>query len=222
MARTSTPTQVASDGGLIALNSNNGIYIDGALRAAAGGAGASGGTLSMNLVSRIYSPTPVTPESPNSIGPVPDALRKLRNITITQQREASGLSSSAQAGQADTGLVIGNAAISAEEITQGGFGSLALKTADMFVFKGDLNLSLPRSLTLSGGLLTVADATPNIAVALAAPYVKIDGFTETNAGDGFYSASLHGVLPPGLVRPRIQIEDAVRKLPRSLRLYPMG
>lgn len=192
----STPTLVASDGGLIALNSNNGIYIDGTLRAAAGGAGASGGTLSMNLVSRTYVPsTSTAPASDDSIGVVPDALRKLRNITITQQREASGLGSDAQAGQADAGLLIGSAAISADQIVQGGFGSLALKTADLFVFKGDINLSLPRSLTLSGGLLTVSDATPNIAVALAAPYVKIDGFTEQKAGDGFYSASLNGVLP---------------------------
>ncbi|MDI4231967.1 filamentous hemagglutinin N-terminal domain-containing protein [Bradyrhizobium sp. Arg237L] len=191
---TATPVLVASDGGTIALNSNNGIYIDGTLRAAAGGAGASGGTLSMNLVSRIYAPNVVAGPQSDIIGPVPEALRKLRNIAITQQREASGLGSGAQAGQADAGLMIGNAAISVDQITQGGFGSLSLKTADMFVFKGDLSLSLPRSLTLSGGLLVVADATPNIAVALAAPYVKIDGFTESDAGDGYYRASLHAVL----------------------------
>ncbi|WP_454629937.1 filamentous haemagglutinin family protein [Bradyrhizobium cenepequi] len=193
---TATPALVASNGGTIALNSNNGIYIDGMLRAAAGGAGAFGGTLSMNLVSRMYVPTTPTAQAPDdSIGMVPDPLRKLRNITITQQREASGLGSGAQAGQADAGLLIGSAAISSDQIAEGGFGSLALKTSDLFVFKGDLNLSLPRSLTLSGGLLTVSDATPNIAVALAAPYVKIDGFTEQRAGDGFYSASLNGILP---------------------------
>ncbi len=189
---TATPTLVASDGGSIALNSNNGIYIDGTIRAAAGGAGASGGTLSMNLVSRLYFPMALNPQKPDgSIGVVPEELRHLRNITITQQREASGLGSGAQAGQADAGLLTGSAAISADQVAQGGFGSLALKTSDLFVFKDDLSLTLPRSLALAGGIFSVADATPDIAVALAAPYVKIDGHVEQTAGDGQYSPGLH-------------------------------
>src|SRR5690606_35937040 len=40
-------TQLASDGGVIHLASFNGLYLDGDMRAAAGGAGASGGTLSL-------------------------------------------------------------------------------------------------------------------------------------------------------------------------------
>ncbi|AXK79310.1 filamentous hemagglutinin N-terminal domain-containing protein [Pseudolabrys taiwanensis] len=190
-----TPTVVASDGGSIALNSNSGIYIDGTMRAAAGGAGASGGTLSMNLVSRVYSPTTPNAQVPDGIGTVPEVLRKLRDITVTQQREASGLSGSAQAGQADSGLLFGNAAISAEQIAQGGFASLALRTSDLFVFKGDVNLALARSIAFGGGIFSVSDATPNISVALAAPYVRIDGFTEDKVGATHYNPGLTSVLP---------------------------
>jgi filamentous hemagglutinin family protein len=189
---TATPTLVASDGGSIALNSNNGIYIDGTLLAAAGGTGASGGRLSMNLVSRRYSPSAL---GAGEFGDVPNELRELRNITITQQREASGLGSGAQPDQADAGLLIGSAAISVEQIAQGGFDSLALKTSDLFVFKGDVNLSMGRSLAMAGGIFTVSDATPNIAVSLAAPYVRIDGFTEDKAGDGTYNPGITSVLP---------------------------
>ncbi len=190
---TAMPVLVASDGGSIALSSNNGIYNDGTLRAAAGGAGAWGGTLSMTLISRLYAPS--TGVGGTDIpGAVPEGLRKLRNITITQQREVSGLGSGVLPGQADASLVVGTAAISAEQIAQGGFGSVALKTADMFVFKGDVNLVLPRSLTLSGGLLVVNDSTPDIAVALAAPYVKIDGFTEVQGGDRQWRASINQVV----------------------------
>jgi len=190
---TTTPVLVASDGGSIALSSNNGIYNDGTLRAVAGGAGASGGTLSMTLVSRRYQPW-TGAGATDVIGAIPDALRKLRNITVTQQREASGLDGGVLPGQADASLVIGSAAISAEQIAQGGFGSLALNTAYMFVFKGNVNLPLPRSLMFSGGLFVVDDSTPAISVALAAPYVKIAGFIEQGAKDGNYYASLSGVL----------------------------
>ncbi|WP_142762154.1 hypothetical protein, partial [Klebsiella pneumoniae] len=45
---------VAGDGGRIALSSYNGLFLDGALRAAAGGHGAAGGSLELALESPLY------------------------------------------------------------------------------------------------------------------------------------------------------------------------
>ncbi len=48
------PVNVASHGGVIALSSMRGLFLDGDLRAAAGGAGAAGGTLALNLETPSY------------------------------------------------------------------------------------------------------------------------------------------------------------------------
>jgi hypothetical protein len=72
-----TPSQlvtIAGNGGSIALSSYDGIYVDGKIRANAGGAGASGGTLGVILE------TPIFPSSSF----VSDSQRVPRTITITQ------------------------------------------------------------------------------------------------------------------------------------------
>jgi filamentous hemagglutinin family protein len=200
--------QSSSDGGLIALNSNDGIYIDGDLRAVAGGAGASGGTLSLNMVSHRYSATVATATNPLGLGPIPVQIQQLRNITISQNADASALDANLAPGAADPALLFGQADLGVNQIQAGGFDSLALKTSDLFVFKGDVNLSMGRSLSLGGGLITVADSTPNINVALAAPYVRIDGFTEDKAGDAFYNPGINGVLPSTKVNDSVFSVDA--------------
>ncbi len=143
--------------------------------------------------------TPDSPDTAGVIGPdTPDALRRLRNITITQHQESDGLSGGLLPGQADPALLFGDAAISADQIRAGGFSSLALRTSDLFVFKGDLNLSLSRSLSLAGGILTVSDETPNINVALSAAYVSIKGFTEVQAPVEQYNPGLNNIVGSSL------------------------
>ena len=66
---------LAGDGGSIALDSSSGIYNDGTLRAAAGGAGAAGGSLSVTLETPVYF---------NYLGAVPTAALKQSVITITR------------------------------------------------------------------------------------------------------------------------------------------
>ncbi|MGO4712703.1 filamentous haemagglutinin family protein [Bradyrhizobium sp. 2TAF24] len=196
----SQPTLVASNGGAITLASNSGMYLDGDIRAAAGGAGASGGSLSLDLVSRAYTTGPAGPKAPDGIGVVPDALQKARIVTIVQHRQPSGLADTLTPGATDPALQFGTAVISADQVAAGGFGSLTLRSSDLFAFQGDVSLALPRSLAFSGGMFAVAAATPNINVTLAAPYVRFDGFTESQAQDGGYSPSINNVGQVGWVR----------------------
>src|SRR5262249_26381993 len=70
----SSPVLVASDGGTIALSSYNGFYLDGVMKAFAGGPGASGGTLSLVFENPIYSTLPPS-----------NATRQLRVLTVDSQ-----------------------------------------------------------------------------------------------------------------------------------------
>jgi filamentous hemagglutinin family protein len=176
----SRPRLVASNGGSIGLYSDNGIYLDGEMRASAGGPGASGGTLAVNLVGRIYTPLIAGPLAPDGIGLIPDAIQKLHNVTIVQNNPSSGLAADLTPGKADPALQFGTAVLGVDQIHAGGFDSLSLRTSDLFVFKGDVNLAMRRSLTLSGGIITASSDTPNAAISLAAPYVRLDGRIDNN------------------------------------------
>ncbi|MEW6640496.1 MAG: filamentous hemagglutinin family protein [Pseudomonadota bacterium] len=201
----SQPTLVAGNGGSIMLASNSGMYLDGVMRAAAGGAGASGGSLSLDLVSRGYTVGTAGPQAPDAMASVPAVLQRLRNITIVQHGQPSGLSGALTPGAADPALQFGTAVIGADQVAAGGFGSLSLRTSDLFVFQGDVNLALSRSLAFSGGIFTVAGTTPNANVSLAAPYVRFDGRVEQLAGALAYNPSLNNTLEVGLQRNASQL-----------------
>ncbi|PAM96946.1 hypothetical protein CJI59_37750, partial [Streptomyces sp. Alain-F2R5] len=175
----SRPRLVASNGGSIGLYSDNGIYLDGEMRASAGGPGASGGTLAINLVGRIYTPLIAGPLAPDGIGLIPDAIQKLHNVTIVQNNPSSGLAADLTR-QSGPGAAIRHRRARRDQIHAGGFDSLSLRTSDLFVFKGDVNLAMRRSLTLSGGIITASSDTPNAAISLAAPYVRLDGRIDNN------------------------------------------
>ena len=76
------PRQVAGNGGSIEVSSSEGMYLDGALLAPAGGPGAAGGTLTVALATPLYELTgprgiPIT---------VPDVLRVPLDIVISQDK----------------------------------------------------------------------------------------------------------------------------------------
>ncbi len=106
------------------------------------------------------------------IGVIPDVLRTPRSITLVQNNTGSGLSANLAPGQADPTLQPGSAVLGVNQITAGGFDTVSLQTRDMFIFQGNVDLGVGRSLMFSGGSLTAAAATPDIAVRLAAPYVR--------------------------------------------------
>ncbi len=183
---------VAGSGGSIGLYSASGIYIDGTLRAAAGGPGAASGTLTLAMVAHELDTSFPTAALPYSIGVVPPGMKTLRNLTIVQHAGSSGLGDNVAPGMSDPTLQFGNAVISVDQIHAGGFDSLALFTNDSFVFQGNVNLAVDKSLTLGGGILTASTKTPDISVSLAAPYVQIQGWTgKSSAAINFYYPGLN-------------------------------
>ncbi|WP_454625216.1 filamentous haemagglutinin family protein [Bradyrhizobium cenepequi] len=162
--------EAASNGGSILIASQTGLYLDGTMRAAAGGAGAAGGSLTMALETpERYNPATAT-------GP--------RIFTIAQERQASPLPWDLLPRTTASSLVDGKAYVSAAQVAEGGFDNLALWSRDMFRFQGDVNLSTRQSIALYRGVLSVAPATPDARVSLAAPYVLLDGAADISIAEG--------------------------------------
>lgn len=176
----SQPLTIAGDGGSMEFHSNYGVYLDGALRADAGGPGASGGSLSLVMdTPRIYY---------SGADIIQPDLVNLHNITLVQQSSGGGLADSLAPGEGDDKLTMGYATLGVNQVKDGGFAALTLNTHDLIVFNGDIDLSLDRSLNLKGGILTVADATPDAQVRLSAPYIRLDGgsWAEATLAQGNY------------------------------------
>jgi hypothetical protein len=95
-------------------------------------------------------------------------------ITISQDYVPSGLPADLAPGQINPSLAAaGSARLSADRMEAGGFGNISLSARDMFVFDGPVTLTAGRSISLSRGILTSADATS--PVTLNAPYVLLNG-----------------------------------------------
>jgi len=166
---------ITSNGGSISIASDSGLYLDGTLRAEAGGAGASGGTLVVAL------------EAPNYLSSTVDnAVLAVRELTVVQQH-ASGAS---DAG----GLTYGHATLGVDQVEDGGFSSLTLYSNGALSFGGDVNLALGKELRLYSGALAVAKGVdPSIKVSLSAPYVLLAGITDNGASkDGYVRPSYQG------------------------------
>ncbi|MBO9356998.1 filamentous hemagglutinin N-terminal domain-containing protein [Bordetella petrii] len=159
-------TRVASDGGVIHLASFNGLYLDGDMQAAAGGAGAAGGTLSLALEAPAYR---------NAGGPA-DRVLAHRELQLVQQQKPEGLSADLRAGQADPGLVYGHGRIGVDRIEAGGFDNLSLLVNGVLALGDGVDLSLGQSLHLASGGISLAEGAPvGARVKLAAPYVRLAG-----------------------------------------------
>ncbi|CAB3890257.1 hypothetical protein LMG26846_03963 [Achromobacter insuavis] len=156
---------VGGRGGEIALSAMAGLYLDGAMRAAAGSANAAGGALSLKLETPLYA-----------TGTAP-ALIRPRELLISQQAGASLLPADANAATA--ALTYGLGRIGADQIVAGGFGDVSLYARDLLTFDGDVTLRARQSISLYQGALgnTQAGAT----VRLIAPYVLLSGRTNLSA-----------------------------------------
>lgn len=160
-------TQVGGDGGLVHLASFNGLYLDGDLRAAAGAAGAAGGTLSLAL------------EAPNyPTASAADRVRVLRDLQLVQQQQPEALPADLRPGQADPALVYGHARIGVDRIEAGGFDKLSLLSNGMLTLGAGVDLTLGQSLHLaSRSIAQAADAGEGDRARLSAPHVRLAGTT---------------------------------------------
>lgn len=192
----STPLLLASDGGSIAFRTSAGLYLDGSVKAAAGGVGASGGTLSITLDTPLYQNI-TRPFQPFVLPEVFDALRVL---TVRQERGEPALGADLTPRGSDPALAVG-ATIGADQIEAGGFGSLVLASRDLIRFDGDVSLALGRSLELRG-VIAAGSSTDPATVALSAPYLLIgsDGpFGSVTGFDDYFAGLLWGSVAGGSV-----------------------
>ncbi|TWT12543.1 filamentous haemagglutinin family protein [Reyranella sp. CPCC 100927] len=186
------PVTVASNGGSIVIGSQGGLYLDGEMRAAAGGAGAAGGHLVVAL------------ETP--MGSTPTIVDRPRTVTITQERQTS-LTPGLAPGAGDPSLRYGEGYLSASQVAEGGFGSLSLWSRDIFQFKGNVNLATSQSLALYRGVLSAATGTSVANVSLAAPYVLLDGAVqiEISAGAIYPGLYLNSYRPSPINEGRLAV-----------------
>jgi filamentous hemagglutinin family protein len=194
------PLTVASNGGAIIVKSNNGLYLDGTLRAAAGGAGAAGGTLGLAL------------ETPNYLTSTMqgDVLRH-REFVLAQEQGESLSPDDVSAEEVGSSLKNGTARIGVDRIEAGGFDNLALLVDGSLSFDGNVSLSMGQSLRLYAGAYALSEASVSDAVvSLAAPYVRLAG--ATRGGRDFYTLPTIGWKDG----PSQQATDAVFKVEADL------
>ncbi|APD13380.1 filamentous haemagglutinin family protein [Pandoraea pulmonicola] len=174
---------LASNGGAISLSSMSGLMLDGNAHARAGGMGTLGGDLSLSLI---------TPQFLDPWGQLPGNVTVPGQFVVTQTRAVPAALSGPDAVSK---LAFGNAAVSVDQVKDGGFSGVSLMTTDMMIFPGDVSLSLDKSLKLTANAFTSsAPQTGTVvpssnAVRLAAPYVSLTG-TPSIYKDGYRSGSI--------------------------------
>ncbi len=165
-----TSLPIASNGGSIILKSNNGLYLDGVMRAFAGGDGAAGGALAVALETPAYDLS--------NGGIVDDGVRIPRELVIARQHGASALQTGAQPGAADPALRYGTARLGVDQVQAGGFGNVSLLSAGLLSFDGNVTLQMAQSLRLYAYSYALAETSALSArVDLGAPYVRLAGAT---------------------------------------------
>jgi filamentous hemagglutinin family protein len=158
------PTDVAGNGGEIIIKSAHSLFLDGTMRANAGGAGAAGGTLAIALETPVFSLS-YAPEN---------AVRAPREFIISQVNNGSGLGTDLQPGQGDPALAYGVGRLGVNQIKSGGFGNLSLLVDGVLSFDGDVTLSTSQSLRLYAGSYALSEgAAANSRVTLTTSYLRL-------------------------------------------------
>ncbi|RRW96145.1 filamentous hemagglutinin family protein [Pseudomonas aeruginosa] len=149
-------TRVSSAGGSISLASANGLYLDGDLRAFAGGEGAAAGSRTLALATPNYLTSLATAQ-----------VLRPRELIVGQQREAAG---------EGRDYAYGHGRLAASQVQDGGFGDLTLFSDGLLSFAGDLELSLAQRLRLYSGALGLGEgAAGDSRVRLSAPSLLLAG-----------------------------------------------
>jgi len=105
---------MAGNGGSIALAAGDGLYLDGVMRAAAGGKGAAGGSLS------------VAQDMPSYLRGVDPATLAARQLIIDQTAQPSALTAGLSDSAGTAQMTYGHARLGVDQVSNGGFGQLTL------------------------------------------------------------------------------------------------
>ncbi|THF60457.1 filamentous haemagglutinin family protein [Pseudothauera rhizosphaerae] len=187
---------VAGAGGAITLASSNGLYVDGALRAEAGGAGAAGGSLTLVLDTPFYRSDSVR-----------DRVQRARDLVLVQERSGGALPSGIDANEAADLLAYGHGVFGVNQISDSGFDRLTLASDGGISFESDLSLQLGQSLNLYAQVLGLTEAAPQESrVELAAPYVRLAGYGSSGGGDGLIHPTILGGLSSQAPAGRLTIQ----------------
>jgi len=171
--------KVGSTGGTIAFASDYGIYLDGAMRAASGASNAAGGELAIRLGDPGYTATSTA--YPNwAFAPHEIVVSQTTTPAVLPDDLAPG-----EGGFATQAGVNGQAAISAEQVAQGGFGSVLLLARDQITFDGSVTLRAAQSITLAD--YTTSDTQAQGTVEIVAPYVLLAGAPQPTGSTAFES-----------------------------------
>ncbi|MDR0280255.1 MAG: filamentous hemagglutinin family protein [Paucimonas sp.] len=172
--------EIASNGGSIALASHRGLLLDGDLHAASGGATAAGGSLQIALETPAYANTTTNA-----------AVLSVRRLVLGQSAAGEDALVDARPGETNTGLVYGQARVSADEIQAGGFSDLTLLSHGVLALESGTRLATSQALRLYGSAFeAVASSSEAQPVELLAPYVLLSG-----TGQYFAGASRLNPLP---------------------------
>ncbi|MGJ7546629.1 filamentous haemagglutinin family protein [Variovorax sp. LT1R16] len=165
------PSVIASRGGNISLASNNGVYLDGTLKANSGGAGAAGGSLSLALEAPLY------PEAAAA------RVRQARELIVSAADPGKSLPDGSTPESVAGTLAYGHGRLTVSQVNAGGFDNLSLLSNGLISFHGDVSLRLGQSLSLYSGAMALTDgAARQSQVLLAAPYVRLAGVGNNDAG----------------------------------------
>ncbi|KZD24065.1 hypothetical protein A4A58_24765 [Tardiphaga robiniae] len=165
-------TDVASNGGAIVLKSSRSLYLDGLMRAEAGGFGAAGGTLAIALETPVLSLNAAAD----------DAVRVPREFIVSQINRGSGLAADLVPNAVDPALGYGTGRLGANQVSDGGFGTLSLLVNGILSFDGDVTLSVAQSLRIYAGSYALTEtAAGTSAVSLATSYLRLAGSTRAKA-----------------------------------------
>ncbi|WP_312466806.1 filamentous hemagglutinin family protein [Stutzerimonas nitrititolerans] len=179
-------TSIASHGGSISLASSAGLYLDGDMRANAGGVGAAGGSLSLATGARSGGPQ------------TPDRLRQVYELVVGQKKSASDLPLGIDADEAAQDLIYGHARLGIDQVEAGGFDTLSLFSQGMIAFDGDVNLALGQGLNLYAGALGLTEtAAVDSRIDLAAPYIRLAGSVAASVPDapGYFRMGMNHSVP---------------------------
>lgn len=144
-----------TNAGSINIKSREGAILAGTMQAQAGGQGASGGSLSVNVTTDAKS------RSIANAYPTSERIAKIQADVVT-------LPNGLQAGQVIDGVNNGIATISTQTINQGGFAALKIEGEDVVQFSGDQHLALNQSVKINAPRLEV---TGNVTLDTA--YMEI-------------------------------------------------